>query len=34
MPDLIQKYNVDEVDPKLETEAEKQAKAQIMLRLQ
>lgn len=30
MPDLMYKYNLDEVDPKLETEAEKQAKQTIM----
>lgn len=23
MPDLLQKYNIDEVDPKLETDAER-----------
>lgn len=33
MPDLLAKYNLNEVDPKLETETEKQAKALIMDRL-
>ena len=33
MPDLLAKYNINEVDPKLETEAEKKAKALIVDRL-
>ena len=34
MPMLNSKYNIHEVDPKLETEAEKKAKADLMKRLQ